>query len=291
MLQFIKLIRVHHWVKNGFLFIPVFFAGELFNLHNILLLLGGFIAFSLTASSIYILNDYRDIESDRQHPTKSKRPLASGAISTKVALPIAVLFLIGGLGLAYFIDLRFFVLVIIYFLLNLGYSMGLKNVSILDILILSSGFLLRTIAGGFIVDVFISQWLVIMIFLLALFLAIAKRRDDILIYMESGKMMRKSIQFYNIEFVNLCITMISGVIIVAYLMYTISQEVTMRFQNDHVYYTAVFVIAGVMRYMQITYVEKESGNPTKILYKDRFIQLTLLGWILCFFAIIYLGKF
>lgn len=291
MLQFIKLIRVHHWVKNGFLFIPVFFAGELFDLHNIILLLGGFLSFSLTASAIYILNDYRDIESDKQHPTKSKRPLASGAISPKIALTMMVIFFLIGLGLAYYINTTFFFLVLIYFLLNLGYSMGLKNISIIDILILSSGFLLRTVAGGFIVVVPISQWLIIMIFLLALFMAFAKRRDDILIYMDSGKLMRKSIQEYNLDFVNSCITMISGVIIVAYLMYTISADVAERFKNDHIYFTAVFVVAGIMRYMQITFVKKESGSPTKILYRDRFIQLTLLGWILSFFAIIYLGKF
>jgi 4-hydroxybenzoate polyprenyltransferase len=290
-MHYFKLIRVHHWIKNGFLFIPVFFAGELFKIDNVLLLLLGFISFSFTASSIYILNDYRDIESDKLHPIKMKRPLASGVIPEKSAIVLMILLFITGLGLAFFINQSFFLLLSLYFLLNFCYSMGLKNRSIIDILILASGFLLRTISGAFIVDVEVTQWLVIMIFLLALFLAFAKRRDDVLIFMESGKVTRKSIQEYNLEFVNMCIAMLSAVIIVAYLMYTISEDVTQRFDNTHVYYTSVFVIAGVFRYMQITFVEKETGSPIKILYNDRFIQLSLLGWILSFFAIIYLNNF
>jgi decaprenyl-phosphate phosphoribosyltransferase len=287
MRNYLKLTRVHHWIKNGFIFIPAFFAGELFQLHNIVQLALGFVAFSLTASSIYILNDYRDIDSDRLHPIKMRRPLASGAIPVKYALYIMFFFFLMGLGLAYVISIDFFFLLAIYFLLNLGYSLGLKNKSIIDILILASGFLIRTISGAFIIDVEITEWLVIMIFLLALFLAFAKRRDDVLIFIDSGKVTRKSIQEYNLDFVNMCITMLSGVIIVAYLMYAISDDVTERFNNHHIYYTCVFVVAGVIRYMQITFVERESGSPIKILYNDRFIQLTLLGWIVSFFAIIY----
>ena len=127
-----------------------------------------------------------------------------------------------------------------------------------------------------------------MIFLLALFLAIAKRRDDVVLGADSGVLIRKSVRNYNLEFVNACMTMIAGIIVVAYLMYTISDEVVVRL-GEHLVYTSVFVIAGLMRYLQITLVEKNSGSPTKILYKDSFIQVTLMGWILSFFWLIYLG--
>jgi len=151
---------------------------------------------------------------------------------------------------------------------------------------IASGFLLRTVGGGVVADVAISQWLIIMIFLLALFMAIAKRRDDLIIGEDSGVLMRKSVKNYNLDFVNSCMTMIASVIVVAYLMYTISDEVVARLGNNLVY-TSVFVIAGLMRYLQITLVEKNSGSPTKLLYKDSFIKIVLAGWILSFFWLIY----
>ena len=240
------------------------------------------------ASSIYILNDYRDIESDRQHPTKCKRPLAAGQVSPTVALLSMAVMATGALVVAWWLNIYFFGALLAYAALNVAYSFGLKHVSILDILIVAFGFLLRTVAGGVVAEVPISQWLVIMIFLLALFLALAKRRDDLLLGESSGRLMRKSVKNYTLEYVNACLTMLAGIIIVSYLMYTISDEVVTRL-GDHLYFTSIFVIAGMMRYLQISLVENNSGSPTKLLYTDRFIQLTLLAWLMSFFALIYLG--
>lgn len=286
-MKYLRLVRAHQWIKNSFLFFPLFFAGDLLNIPQLLSVAYGFLAFSLVASSIYILNDYNDIEADRQHPTKSKRPLASGEISKPTGLVIMVVTLAGGFFLAYSIDIRFLYVTLIYYVLNLGYSLGLKHISILDILIVASGFLLRTVAGGVIAQVRISEWLMLMVFLLAVFLALAKRRDDILLAQESGKVMRKASAKYNMEFVNGGLTMLMSVILVSYIMYTISDEVTSRLKTHYLYATAIFVIAGLMRYMQITVVENKSGSPTKVLYTDRFLQITLLGWIASFFSIIY----
>jgi decaprenyl-phosphate phosphoribosyltransferase len=286
-MKYLRLVRAHQWIKNSFLFFPLFFAGDLLNIPQLLSVAYGFLAFSLVASSIYILNDYNDIEADRQHPTKSKRPLASGEISKTTGLVIMVITLASGLFLAYSIDIRFLYVTLIYYVLNLGYSLGLKHISILDILIVASGFLLRTVAGGVIAQVRISEWLMLMVFLLAVFLALAKRRDDILLAQESGKVMRKASAKYNMDFVNGGLTMLMSVILVCYIMYTISDEVTDRLKTHYLYATAIFVIAGLMRYMQITVVENKSGSPTKILYTDRFLQITLLGWIVSFFSIIY----
>jgi 4-hydroxybenzoate polyprenyltransferase len=286
-MKYLRLVRAHQWIKNSFLFFPLFFAGDLLNIPQLLSVAYGFLAFSLVASSIYILNDYNDIEADRQHPTKSKRPLASGEISKTTGLVIMVITLAAGFFLAYSIDIGFLYVTLIYYVLNLGYSLGLKHISILDILIVASGFLLRTVAGGVIAQVRISEWLMLMVFLLAVFLALAKRRDDILLAQESGKVMRKASAKYNMEFVNGGLTMLMSVILVCYIMYTISDEVTERLKTHYLYATAIFVIAGLMRYMQITVVENRSGSPTRILYTDRFLQITLLGWIVSFFSIIY----
>ncbi|PWV55971.1 4-hydroxybenzoate polyprenyltransferase [Chitinophaga sp. S165] len=286
--QYLKLLRPSHWAKNLFLYIPLFFAGEIFDLHKVAELLVGFFAFSLTASSIYVINDYKDVEADRLHPVKCKRPIASGAVSKPAALFFFVLCLAIGGVLAYYVKPKFAFVVGIYFIINLLYSFGLKNISILDILILSAGFVLRVKAGGVAATVAVSEWLMIMVFLLALFMAIAKRRDDVLIKTQSGQDMRKAAKGYNMDFMNVMLALVSAVIIVAYLMYTMAPETMARFGTYRLYYTCLFVIGGLLRYLQITYVENNTGSPTKILYKDRFIQLTILLWVLSFYVIIYL---
>ncbi|WP_110050645.1 decaprenyl-phosphate phosphoribosyltransferase [Chitinophaga sp. S165] len=287
-MQYLKLLRPSHWAKNLFLYIPLFFAGEIFDLHKVAELLVGFFAFSLTASSIYVINDYKDVEADRLHPVKCKRPIASGAVSKPAALFFFVLCLAIGGVLAYYVKPKFAFVVGIYFIINLLYSFGLKNISILDILILSAGFVLRVKAGGVAATVAVSEWLMIMVFLLALFMAIAKRRDDVLIKTQSGQDMRKAAKGYNMDFMNVMLALVSAVIIVAYLMYTMAPETMARFGTYRLYYTCLFVIGGLLRYLQITYVENNTGSPTKILYKDRFIQLTILLWVLSFYVIIYL---
>jgi decaprenyl-phosphate phosphoribosyltransferase len=283
----IKLIRVRHWVKNLFIFIPAFFAGNLFYADQLLLLLQGALAFSFVASGIYVINDYRDMHVDKLHPRKKLRPLASGDVNVTVAWLLITFFIAAGLAWAFFLEVTFFYLLLTYLLMNLAYSYGLKNIPIVDLFIVSSGFLLRVYSGGVIADLPITHWLSIMILLLALFLIIAKRRDDILIQTETGSIIRKSSQSYNLEFINSCLTMISAVIIVAYIMYTVSTEVTERFDSDYLFATTVFVIAGIMRYLQITFVEKNSGSPTSIFFKDKFILVTIAGWIASFYFIIY----
>jgi 4-hydroxybenzoate polyprenyltransferase len=193
----------------------------------------------------------------------------------------------GGLFLAYYIEPTFFYLLLGYLLLNIGYSMGLKNVPILDLFIVASGFLIRIYSGGIIANVPITHWLSIMIMLLALFIVLAKRRDDLLIQSETGEIVRKASRSYNLEFINSCLTLLSAVVIVAYIMYTVSPEVTQHFKSEYLYSTTIFVIAGIMRYLQITFVEQDSGSPTAILFRDKFLLITVAGWIVSFYIIIY----
>jgi decaprenyl-phosphate phosphoribosyltransferase len=287
---YIKLLRPKDWAKNSFLFLPVFFGGKLFDIPRLEHLLLGFFAFSFVASAIYIINDYRDIEDDKKHPKKKLRPLASGAVQPTIALVIAGLLLIAGFGLAYLADqrLRFVFLLGLYFTMNLGYSLGLKNIPILDILIVAMGFSFRVKAGGYISDIPVTVWLNLMIFLLALFMAIAKRRDDIILKMETGLDMRKAVKGYNVDFLNIMLAMFSAIIIMAYIMYCVSPTTFVNLgHNSHIYYTSIFVIAGLMRYLQITLVQNQAGSPTEILYKDRFIQVTILLWVAAFYALLY----
>ena len=287
-MAYIKLLRPKDWAKNLFLFIPLFFAGEIEDVHKIIPLIWGLISFSAIASSIYILNDYKDIEDDKKHPEKCKRPLASGAVPKGTALVIAALLIIAGFTIAWLIRDKYMFVLGIYFLINLGYSFGLKNISILDIILLAAGFVLRLKAGSVISNIALSEWIVIMVFLLALFMAIGKRRDDVLLKLQSGVDMRKSVKGYNLDFLNTMLALICAVIIVAYFMYTMSERTIARLGTYRLYYTCLFVIAGLMRYLQIIFVFSDAGSPTKILYKDRFIQITLLLWIISFFTIIYL---
>jgi 4-hydroxybenzoate polyprenyltransferase len=265
----------------------LFFAGEFLDSDKLIHLFYGFIAFSCIASSIYIINDYRDREDDRKHPVKCKRPLAAGTVSPTAAIVICTILILGGFGLAWWIRDKFLFVLAIYFFINLGYSLGLKNVPILDIILLAAGFVLRIKSGSVIARVFLSEWIVIMVFLLSIFMAIGKRRDDVLLKLSSGTDMRKSIKGYNLDFLNTLLALVSAVIIVSYFMYTMSPEVETRL-GRRLYYTCLFVMAGLMRYLQIIYVSSDSGSPTKILYKDRFIQLTLVLWIASFILILYL---
>ncbi len=285
---YIKLLRPKDWAKNLFLFIPLFFAGELFEWSKILLAAAGVFCFCCAASSIYIINDYRDREDDRKHPVKKSRPLASGEASPGIALILFALLVITGFGLAFYLDVTFAVLMAAYFVMNMGYSFGLKNISILDIFIVAVGFAIRVKAGGVLVNVDVTTWLNMMVFLLALFMAIGKRRDDVILSDTSGVHMRKVMKGYTVEFLNSLLSLISGIIIVAYFMYTLSDRMIERHQTARLFYTGVFVMAGIMRYLQIIYVQKDAGSPTKILFRDRFIQVVILLWVISFYFILYI---
>jgi decaprenyl-phosphate phosphoribosyltransferase len=291
MKYYVKLLRPRDWAKNIFLIVPSFFAGQFFVPSRISHIILGFFAFCFVASAIYIINDYRDIEDDRKHPVKCNRPLASGKVKKSFAVIICISLLILGSFLGWLADpnLLFLFILGLYFIINLFYSFGLKNIAIVDILILSSGFVLRVKGGAVIAKVDTSEWLIIMTFLLSLFLAIAKRRDDLLLKSTTGTDMRKSMSGYNLDFLNTMLGLSSAIIIVAYINYTVSPITVQRLGTYRLYYSSLFVIAGLMRYLQITFVLKKSGSPTDILFKDFFIQITLALWVISIYVILYLN--
>ncbi|BAF72473.1 decaprenyl-phosphate phosphoribosyltransferase [Sulfurovum sp. NBC37-1] len=287
LIDIIKLIRPHQYVKNLFIFLPLFFAMKITEPALLFNTIIAFIAFSLTASAVYVLNDYHDIEEDRQHPRKKERPLASGAISRSQAVMIMSVLFVSGFLMMALLSLKAAAILAAYVVMNIAYSFSLKHISIVDVNIIAIGFVLRIFVGSTVTGIALSKWIVIMTFLLALFMALAKRRDDVLIYLDTGKKMRKVIDGYNLQFLDTAMAIMASVVIVAYTIYTTSPEVVARFHSDYLYLTAFFVILGVMRYLKIALVLKDSGSPTKIVIKDRFMQLILLGWIGTFAWILY----
>ena len=242
-----------------------------------------FIAFSFVTSSIYILNDILDIDEDRNHPLKMKRPLASGLIQMNTAAMIGVVLF--GIGTAYFylFSPETLVIILIYVAMMIGYCYKFRKIAIIDVLIISSGFVLRLFIGSSISETPSSFWIIIMIFLLALFIAFSKRRDDIINRNESG---RGSLDGYNISFVNTSISVLVPIIIVSYLLYCTSDENIIRV-GENLYITTVFVIAGFLRYLQLVFVNKKGGDPIQILFNDLGIQFSIVGWISTFGYLLY----
>lgn len=289
MLAFFKMVRPHQYIKNLLVFFPLFFAKKITDLTLLQSAVLAFISFCFAASTIYIFNDIRDIEKDKVHPKKKLRPIASGAVSIKAAVITDIIFLVTALSAAFFTSLRTGIIILIYLFINLFYSLGMKNIAILDIFAVSTGFLLRLLSGteyGAVAGILPSHWIIIMTFLLSLFLAVAKRRDD-LVLAESGLDVRKSISGYSLEFINGVMSIMSAVIIVSYLLYTLDPAVQLYYGSKNIYATAFFVLLGLLRYMQITFVEKKSGSPTDIVYKDKFLQITLLAWGVSFLFFAY----
>lgn len=294
MKDLLLLLRPHQWIKNCFVFLPLFFNGDLNNWDLFIDALVAFVAFCLVASSIYCFNDIYDVEADRKHPKKRTRPIASGKVSVFQAYCLMGVLFVGSLfavclGLPNS-SLEAMSILVLYFLMNIAYCIRLKNIALLDVFVIAVGFVLRVLIGGMACKIMLSHWIILMTFLLALFLAFAKRRDDVVLYQETGVLPRKNVNKYNLDFMNQAITVISAVTMVAYVMYTVSDEVMERFRSRYVYLTTVFVLAGILRYMQITIVDVKSGSPTKVLMKDHFIQLCILGWILVFLILIYIAK-
>ena len=288
----LKLIRPQQWLKNVFVMIPMFFGGSLLDPEDIRSSALTFLAYSFIASSVYCFNDINDVEADRRHPVKCKRPLASGALPMGAAWALMALMFAAAAAMTALLGdtarmLNVGGVLLIYYVMNLCYCAKLKQYAIVDVCIVAFGFVLRVLAGGFATDIEPSKWLVLMTFLLTLFLSFAKRRDDVLRMNETGEPPRKNTIRYNLTFINQAITVTATVTLVCYIMYTVSPEVEMRFHSDMLYLTSVFVLLGLLRYMQITVVDKKSGDPTKIMLRDRFTQLVVAAWALAFLVIIY----
>ena len=287
----IKVARPTHWIKNIFVFLPVFFGGALLNTTEVVAAALTFMSFSLAASAIYCLNDIIDVDADRAHPVKCKRPIASGAITIPQAYGMMTVSLLISIVLMFLLPeghAKSILVIIAYFVINVAYCLRLKEYAIIDVCIIASGFVLRILAGGYATGVHLSKWIVLMTFLLTLFLAFAKRRDDVLRMNTKGRAPRKNTSRYNLTFINQAITITGSVMVVCYVMYTVSPEIIAQFATDKLYLTSILVILAILRYLQISVVDEKSGDPVKVALSDRATQLILLAWMLSFLIIIYL---
>ena len=291
--NYMKILRPKQWMKNFFVMLPLFFGGELFNGKALLAGAITFFAYSFAASSIYCFNDIHDVDDDRRHPVKRLRPVASGAVSVSVAYVLMfICFALSMLSMFFLPDyaLQTGGILLLYWLLNLAYCARLKQYAIIDVCIVAFGFVLRLLAGGFATHIPLSKWIVLMTFLITLFMSFAKRRDDVIRMERTGEAPRKNTIRYNLTFINQAITITASVTLVCYIMYTVSPEVIQNFQTDYLYLTTIFVLVGLLRYIQLTVVDQKSGDPTKVLLKDRFTQLVVVAWLLTFLLIIYVLK-
>lgn len=275
----LRLVRVRQAAKNLFVFLPLFFGLELTDLDLLIRAAVAFAAFTLTAWAVYVFNDIQDVESDRRHPVKRDRPLASGEVSEDAAAVMAGTLVVASFALMMTVSTGAVWILALYAALNGSYSLGLKHVPVLDVCIIALGYVLRVLLGGAATGIPLSAWIVVMTFLLALFLALAKRRDDVVLFLETGNRARKSIDGYNLAFLDSAMTIMAGVVIVAYVSYALAPGLSERLGTENFYLTTFFVVLGILRYLQVAMVEEKSGNPTEVLFRDHFLQLTLLGWL------------
>lgn len=284
---YLLLARPKHWIKNLLIFLPLFFGLKLGNIEYLQNTIMAFVIFSMIASSIYIFNDLLDIEEDRKHHLKKSRPIASSKVSISCAYTIMTILLILGCALAYWLDVQILELVAFYIILNIFYTFKLKHFPIIDTFIIAIGFVIRIYIGAITSHVTPSMWMVLMTFLLAIFLALSKRKGDIVIFEKTGERTRKNIHEYTTEFLNLSMTMMASVVVFSYIIYITSASTAAMKYGDSLYLTVIFVLLGIMRYMQIDLITDINKSPTEILYSDRIIQFAIVGWITTLLFIMY----
>lgn len=285
MRTYFTLLRPAHWIKNFLVFVPVFFASQITDITKEPAIAWTFVAFCVASSIVYIFNDLHDVDEDRKHPVNRYRPIAAGDISRKKAYVVISTLLI--LLIFSLLKAKLWFPVVLYICLNIAYTLILKHFAIIDISVISLGFVLRIIAGAMAANVFLTNWLIIITFLLALSIALGKRRSELMINQSYQIPVRKSLSGYNLEFVNISLLILAAVTLMIYLFYCMSEQVAIRMGTGKIYLTAFPVILGFIRFLQIILVQHDVRSPIEILLNDRFIQIILLLWIGLFYFLIY----
>ncbi len=288
LIEIIKSLRPYQWTKNLFVFAPLIFSQNIFNVPLVITSLFAFAVFCVLSGAVYIWNDMRDVEEDRLHPIKSKRPLASGRLGKGPAAGAFVFFSVLGLGCALLLDFTFFILALGYVLLQILYSTWLKHVVILDVLLIAAGFILRVSAGGVVIAVDVSEWLLICMFLLALFLALSKRRHELVLLEENASNHRPILQEYSPYLLDQMISVVTASTVVAYCLYTISDATVAKFGSSRLIYTVPFVLYGIFRYLYLIHKKGGGGSPESIILKDKPFLAGILLWIISAVIILYL---
>jgi 4-hydroxybenzoate polyprenyltransferase len=280
-------LRPSQWTKNLFLFAALFFSKNLFNFHPVLRITAAFFLYCLLSGASYIFNDLCDRESDRNHPLKSKRPIASGAIGTSSAVFFMVICALASLGGAFAIGREFFVLCVSVLLLQISYSLVLKKIVIVDVFVIAVLFVLRVAAGAFVIDVEISSWILICTLLLALFLALGKRRHEFMMSAGGNHNHRAVLKEYSVELLDQMISIVASATVITYALYTVSESTKLKFHTQNLLFTVPFVLYGIFRYLYIIHRKQEGANPENILISDKPLYVNILLWLLTAGIILY----
>lgn len=280
--------RPKQWTKNLIIFAALVFSKNIFNPDLLIKAVIAFIDFCILSSGLYIINDFIDIKIDKNHPLKSKRPLALGTFKKEMALFISITMLVLGLFLAAILNYRYLSIAIMFVVINLAYSLCIKHMVILDVMTIALSFILRAVGGAEAISVAISGWLLVCTLLLALFLGFSKRLAEFNRHGENRRNLRKVLEHYSGVLLNQLITVTAASAITAYAIYTMSEETVSKFHTTNLKYTLPFVIYGIMRYMYIIH-RKEGGEvPEDALLCDRMISLNILFYFLAVVIILYL---
>ncbi len=286
-LHLLETMRPKQWVKNGFVFTALIFSKNVFVPSMTLKVVITFLFFCLISGVAYIINDICDLERDRRHPTKKNRPIASGKLGVRTALTFAIVILLSVLAGVYFMSPVLCYMLSGYFVLNLAYSMKLKEIVLLDVFSIAAGFVIRVFAGALVIDVFISSWLVICTILLSLFLAFSKRRHEITVLEEFAVNHRKILAEYSTTFLDQMISVVTASTVVSYALYTMSEETVTKFHTQKLIFTVPFVLYGIFRYLYLVHQRSGGGDPTVHLFTDTPLILNILLWISAAALIIY----
>ena len=291
MKMYFELLRIKSWVKNGFLFLPLVFALKLLHQELFISVVIAFFSFSFCSSFIYIINDVLDAKADALHPRKKNRPIPSGKISSRLALMIGVGCLAASFGLAFSfaISVVFSYVLLCYLFLNIAYVLVLKNIHLIELFVVAINFVLRVLAGCFVINVAPSNWILVVTFFLSLLLVLVKRRAELVVLGTNAAAHRKVLKYYSEGFLDKLILIAATITITAYILYSIDPKVTFLLKTNSLIYTSIFVVIGVFRFVQLSEGKEfdGEGDPTTLLFKDRFTQLVLLAWLISLLFLLY----
>ena len=282
-------MRPQQWVKNLSLFAALVFSGHLVETHDLLLTVIGFLAFSLLSSSVYIANDIADVDNDRNHPIKSKRPFPAGLLPVGLAAVAAVVLGAVGLAAGFWLQTQFGFVLVAYTLLNVFYTLKLKEVVILDVMVIAAGFVLRVAGGATLIQVPMSEWLIVCTILLSLFLGFSKRRTELVMQPDGSGVTRSVLGHYSQHFLDQMIGVVTATTVMSYALYTISEETVRKFGTHDLIYTVPFVLYGIFRYLYLVHERTEGEDPAKTILTDTPLLLTVVLWIAVASWIIYKG--
>ncbi|MGE3959114.1 MAG: decaprenyl-phosphate phosphoribosyltransferase [Vicinamibacterales bacterium] len=286
-LSLLVSLRPNQWTKNLLVFAPLLFAVKLFDLASVARATGAFAVFCALSSVVYLINDIMDRDGDRLHPLKRKRPIASGEVSVGTAWGMAAVLAVAGLGGAVLLHRQFALVAAIYLALQTFYSTTLKHMVILDALTLAIGFVLRAMAGAVVIDVVISHWLFVCTILGALFIALAKRRHELVLLADGAASHRPILDEYSAYLLDQMIAVVTASTLIAYIFYTISPETEQKFGTSWLGLTIPFAIYGIFRYLYLVHQREEGGNPSDLLLNDRPLLACVTLWVIAVVLIIY----